>query len=198
MTDMSRPATIHVRNGWFWLLLMTLFGGVLLVLGVDFLFDAEYFESLICLLFGAIAIYGLLYCPLMDTRVYLGEQVIEWRQRSLLGGSDFKVIPFSAVKRIDVQTQTTSKGVLFRLAIQSDECSLPLSHGYNGNKKGVYELRDKFLEILTMEVPEDDFAAELNSLIGEGKTIEAIKYIRLQKGLSITDAKKFLEERTNK
>lgn len=201
MNNMRRPANITVRGEWYWLLILIGFGGYLLVIGVHLMFESDFFESSVCLLFGSIGIFGFLNFKLITTKVYVAEQVIEWRERSLLGGTDFKIVPFSTVHRVDIQTISgMSRGnkTSQRLALKCEEFTLPLSSGYSGNRAGLESLRNKFLDALTMEAPIDDFSAELEQLIESNNKIVAIKYIREKKGVSLVEAKKFLKDETEK
>lgn len=189
-----RPADIAISSEWMIFLIFVSFSIYLLVIGVILLRDNDNFGGSVCLISGAIASYGMIHFRLITTRVFISEQVIEWSARSIRYGVEKKVIPFSHVQRVHVQTGGR-RGISKRLVLKCKHISLPLAETYSRLPTTVNSLREQILEALTMKVDTiDDFERELSAFIESKDTIKAVKYIRHNKGLSLLEAKKYLEE----
>lgn len=199
MRNYNRPADITVRSGWFIIILLIFIGAGLLFLGLDIFNDGDIFIALFCLLFCGIAFYGSMTVKAMTTKVFIAEQEIQWTQKGLLGNVEKKVVSFTDVQSIDFETMSGgSHRVSQRIVIQCEGFALPLSPAYSSGKHGLDSMRDKLFEALTMEPPLDKFDSDLKVMIKAGNKIAAIRYIQERKGLSLTQAKLFLDKEIDK
>lgn len=78
----------------------------------------------------------------------------------------------------------------------SDEGELPLTTAYAGGKRDEYgALTATIRELLKLSPSSTDMYMEsVRSAVAQGRTIDAIRLVRMNQGLSLTDATRFVEQ----
>jgi hypothetical protein len=122
-------------------------------------------------------------------------RTVEWRRRFLFrerGGT----LPFDAIEQVELQVPIGDDGIPSRrVALRlRDGGELPLTVGYSvdfdGSRRAL-ALRLRALLGLPVEPSVDDEARRLAS---SGRIIEAVKHVRRETGVSLTEAKRRVDK----
>lgn len=127
--------------------------------------------------------------------------VIRWsRQRSLTTGGG--ILPFARVQSVVLQSSLGSKesNPSYRVALISDQGELPLTISYSGGDRAPYEATADHIRTLMGLTPSssdhspDQLPENVLAAMDQGRKLEAIRLVRLHKGLSLSEAKRFVEQ----
>jgi len=176
-----------------------LIGATLVLLataGYDLFIGARGDDRLIGLLAGAatLAITAVVMLEQVRFRVDPIQRVIEFQQRW-----GFRrragVMPFADVRRVSTEVPIGDDGIPSRRVILhlADGTSLPVTVGYKPDvNNAISRAADRLREILGHGTPSAEESARL--LIDQGRTVDAIKLLIDQEGLSLDDAKQRADE----
>lgn len=107
-------------------------------------------------------------------------------------------LPFSRVQSVVLQTSLGSTAVCpsYRIALITDQGELPLTIAYAAGKQQGYEsVAAKIRTFLDLSPsPTDILMDSVRSAMAQGHTIDAINLVRRQKGGSLAEAKRFVEQ----
>lgn len=124
-------------------------------------------------------------------------RVIRWVRRRAWSRRE-GTLPFSLVQSVILQTSLGGSATCpsVRIAVISDRGELPLTTAYAGGMQDEYEaLVAKIRELLKLSPSSADiFMDSVRSAIAQGRTIDAIRLVRLKQGLSLTDATRFVAQ----
>ena len=178
-------------------LMLAAAGVFLAVAGYDVMIGARGTERIVGLL-GASATCGLVALVFLERAWFEfapRPQVVTWRRRWALqqrSGS----IPFSSIVSVLVERPlgddgTPSRRITMRIA--SGEV-VPITVGYRPDADGaVLQIASRIRTLLGHEV-ETTHLSNVTALIAAGRTMDAIRVLREEEGLSLTDAKRRVDE----
>lgn len=107
-------------------------------------------------------------------------------------------LPFTRVKSVILQTSLGSDAVSpsCRVTLVTDQGELPLTIAYSGGMQVEYEaIAAKIRTLLSLNPSSSDIVMDsIHAALDQGRKIEAIRLVRLHKGLSLTEATRFVEQ----
>jgi hypothetical protein len=176
-----------------WLVAATL--ALIATAGYDYFLGTRGDERLIGLLAGAAttAITALVMLEQSRFRVDPCSRLIEWQQRwgfRQRGG----VIPFADVRHVSVERPIGDSGVPSRRIVLhlAGESLLPVTVGYRpDNGDQIVKAADLLRSVLGQPAPGAEESARV--LVQQGRTVDAIKLLVEEEGLSLADAKARLD-----
>lgn len=172
-----------------------LIGATLVLLGTaayDYFIGARGDERVIGLLAGAatLALIALVILEQCRFRVDPASRLIEWEQRwgfrRRVG-----VAAFADVQHVSVETPIGDTGIPSRRLVLhlADGTLLPLTVGYKPDVDGAIARSAETLRRVIGQDPRPAPAELARAFIKQGRTIEAVKVLVEQEGLSLKDAK---------
>jgi len=133
----------------------------------------------------------------VDIEFKLPERRVRWQRRRMFSkhGGD---IPMDAVKDITLSIVGTDdtyyRRPQYRLVMVTSEGSIPLTNMHTTDKSELEQAADAILAVL-LRVPAGDIIDHsLNDAIAQGRTIEAVHWLRMRDGLDLTQARKVVDE----
>jgi len=173
-------------------------GATLLMLGTavyDYFIDARD-DRLIGLLGAAttLALVGIVMLEQARFRFDPATRLIEWDQRWAFRRRA-GITPFSGVTHVSVEVPIGDRGIPSRRVVLhlADGTLLPVTMGYKTDVDGSISRTAETLRVTLGHRPsatEDS----VRLLISQGRTIDALKLLREREGLSLTEAKRRVEQ----
>lgn len=119
---------------------------------------------------------------------------VTWCRWSLWGTQKGQ-IAFGEINDVIVEELSDSRKSTYRVALLTPGGHWPLTEYYSGNKSAAEKIKDRLRAFLGFPVQAAAVSLEerLRSLVTSGQTIEAIKLARLERNLSLKDAKEWVE-----
>jgi hypothetical protein len=118
-------------------------------------------------------------------------QQVQWVRRrafKLASGT----VSFSEMRGITIESMTDDHGALsYRLTILTTDKPVPMSDGYGGGQAHYESLRKQILQFLNMDTtasPGPDDEASIRALLQQGRKVDAIKFVRTNYQLDLTEA----------
>lgn len=176
-----------------------LVGATMVLLGTaayDYFVGSRGDDRLIGLLGGAAttALSALIMLEQSHFRVDPRSRLIEWQRRW-----GFRrragITPFADVRDVSVERPLGDDGVPSRRVVLhlSDGTLLPVTVGYRPDADGaILQAAETIRRVLGQAPP--TLTDSIRVLIAAGRTIDAIKLLREREGLSLTEAKRRIEE----
>ena len=130
---------------------------------------------------------GLLLLRWETTAFDQAARRVRWSKRSLFslrkGG-----FPFSAVERVLVDTtRSETETPTARLVLQTGAERVPLTSSFSRDRAAWLPLKRRMEQILGL--PQGSLEDDLRALKGKGHTLEAVRLLRHERGLSLAEAK---------
>ncbi len=196
LPDGSIKIREHFRLARFGLLAFT----VLIMAGVGYgwLGGIEIFHPAYGWLIGATLTFGVAaLLEDVDIEFNLPKRRVYWQKRRIFSknGGD---IPMDAVKDITLSIVGTDdtyyRRPQYRLVMVTSEGSIPLTNMHTTDKNELEQAADAILAVL-LRVPAGGIIdRSLNDAIVQGRTIEAVHWLRMRDGLDLTQARKVVDE----
>lgn len=122
---------------------------------------------------------------------------VRWSRRKMWG-TQGGTLPFSRVKSVVLQTSlgSTETAPAYRLAFVLDRGELPLTSAYAAGALGEYESIAARIRALLQLSPSgsDLWLDSVRAALTHDRKIEAIKLVRLHRGLPLTEAKQVVDQ----
>ncbi len=122
---------------------------------------------------------------------------VRWSRRCFWSSDEGRV-PFSRVRSLIIHTAVgaTKTAPSVRLALVTHEKEIPLSQAYAGGMRREYEaLAATIRRLMQMNAePADLLLDSVRVALAQGRKLDAIKLVRLTKGVSLEEAKRFVEQ----
>jgi hypothetical protein len=171
----------------------------LAVAGYDILIGARGTEHLVGLLGGAATclLVGIVFLERAWFQFAPATRVVTWRRRWALR-QHAGTIPFNSIQSVLVERPigddgTPSRRIVLKTVSGED---LPVTVGYRPDGDGsVLHIASRIRALLGHDSDETHLH-NVRALIAAGKTIDAIRVLREEEGLSLVDAKRRVEELT--
>jgi hypothetical protein len=129
-------------------------------------------------------------------------RVVRWQGRKMLRVESGE-IPFSEIRDVTTEAQSSGEGTSYRLALQTAQGTIPMAYAYGGNRKRVESIRQTVLTYLNGGAPPAtdparDLDTSVRALLAQGRKIDAIALIRSTTHVGLTEAVQRVEalERT--
>jgi len=122
-------------------------------------------------------------------------RLITWRRRWALRERS-GTLPFAAVQSVLVETPLGDDGTPSRrISLRTkDGAGIPITVGYRPDPdRAVLQLANRIRTLLGHGADETG-AADVRALVGAGRTIDAIRVLRQEEGLSLVEAKERVDE----
>lgn len=190
----------HFRLARFGLLAFT----VLVAVGVGYgwLGGISIFQPAYDWLIEALAAFGL--AALLedsDIEFNLPERRVRWRKSRMFTKNDGD-IPMAAVRDIALgiagTDDTLHRRPQYRLMMVTIHGTIPLSNRHTTDKNALELTADTLLAILSKEPVDGIIDRSLNDAIAQGRTLEAVHWLRRRDGLDLTSARKSVNAMKNK
>lgn len=121
---------------------------------------------------------------------------VRWSRRCLWSRDEGRA-PFSCVRSLIIHNAigSTKTAPSVRLALVTDEKEIPLSRAYAGGVRREYEaLAAMIRRVMQMSAePADLLLDSVRVALAQGRKLDAIKLVRLTKGVSLEEATRFVE-----
>ena len=189
---------VITHDSWALTRLMLVFAVVFLgVAGYDIFIGARGTGRLIGLLAAAGACLGVavVFLEAASFEFVAASRTITWRRRWALRQYS-GTIPFAAVQSVQAErpmgdSGTPSRRIIFRT---TDGAAIPLTVGYQPDPDGeVLKIADR-IRLFIGQSSEPSPMQEVERLVASGRRIDAIRALREEQGLSLTDAKRRVDE----
>ena len=122
---------------------------------------------------------------------------VRWTRRGLMSKDEGRM-PFSRLHSLILQTAmgSTKNAPSVRVTLVTDEREVPLSRAYaSGMKREYEELAITIRRVLQMNAePPDLLLDSVRAALAQGRKLDAIKLVRLTKGVGLEEAKRFVEQ----
>ncbi|WP_455372676.1 hypothetical protein [Limibacillus halophilus] len=110
-----------------------------------------------------------------------------WSKQSLLSHRQGEQ-PFSAIERVLIDTTRSETEIsTARLVLQAGAERIPLTSYYSRSRAEWLPLKRRIEQVLGL--PQGSLEDDLRALKAQGQTIEAVKVLRRERGLSLAEAK---------
>ena len=172
---------------------------LLCVAGYDVFIGARGSDRLIGLLASA-ATCAAIAIVLLETAWFQfthATRIVNWRRRWAFRQRS-GVIPFAAIQSVIVERPIGDDGTPSRRIVlrTTDGAAIPITVGYRPDGDGaVLQLANRLRTLLGHSAAETH-TQNLQALIDAGSTIDAIRLLRQEEGLSLTEAKRRVDEMT--
>jgi len=156
------------------------------------LFDGDFFGALaagLAFLF-AVAVFGerSTFCFRRQ------ERRVVWSRKGLLGRKG-GVLPFAQIRKALIQTgRSSEQSGTCRVTLLTDAGELPLSRFYHGGEKGKCEEIARAIRTVLEQRRDSLIEDSIVELVVAGNKIEAVKLAREHYGMSLTEARSFVEK----
>lgn len=191
--------SIKIRE-YFWLARFGLLAFTVLVvagIGYAWLGGVEIFHPAYGWLIGAALTFGVAaLLEDVDIEFKLPERRVRWQKRRIFSknGGD---IPMDAVKDITLSIVGTDDSLYrrpqYRLMMVTGEETIPLTNTHTTDKNELEQAAESLLAILSREPSDDIIERSLNDAVAQGRTVEAVHWLRLRDGLDLTSARKIAD-----
>lgn len=147
-------------------------------------------------MFAGAGVLGVMFLAFYERNLFIFNKVSQWVQWTKWRAFRRKSgqLSFGQIQNVVLQSQpgSSSSSPIYRIALLTHEGEVPLTVTYDGdgNKKIIAErIRD-----LLKKSPEKTVLDSVTEAVRRGDTIEAVRMLRHEKGLSGTEAKNFVED----
>lgn len=185
----------------FWLARFGLFAFTVLVMagiGYAWLGGVEIFHPAYGWLLGAAVTFGLAaLLEDIDIEFNLPERRVRWQRRRIFSknGGD---VAMDAVKDITLSIVSVDGTSQYRLVMVTDKGTIPLSNMHTTDKSKLEQMADTIFTVLQRAPSGDIVDRSLNDAIAQGRIVEAVHWLRLRDNLSMTQARKAIDEMKRK
>lgn len=128
----------------------------------------------------------------------LDSKKVKWFSKRITGfkGGEF---PLSDIGNVVIQGSTAGNSnnvPTYSITIEkTDGSKIPLSPAYIADEKGNTEAIEKIRELLTMDTDISEIKDQsVESMVADGRIVDAIKMVRNWQGVSLTDAHNIIKE----
>lgn len=191
--------SIRIREH-FWLARFGLLAFTVLVaagVGYGWLGGIAIFQPAYGWLIGAAVAFGVA-ALLEDVNIEfnLPQRRVRWQKRRMFTRNDGD-IPMDEVKDITFSIvgtdDTIYKWPQYRLMMVTGEETIPLTNMHTTDKNELEQAAESLLAVLSREPSDGIIDRSLNDAVAQGRTVEAVHWLRLRDGLDLTAARKIAD-----
>lgn len=128
------------------------------------------------------------------------ERRVRWQKRRMFSKKSGD-IPMEAVQDITLGiagVDDSSRWPRYRLVMVTNEATVPLSNMHTTDKSELEQTAKTLLAVLQRTPTGDIVDRSLNAAVAQGRTLEAVHWLRLRDGLDLTRARKVIDEMRRK
>lgn len=196
------PTELVIKDSGLWMTYLFVGIAAVLVVALKDGSAGRYLAAALFVLFGLIAARTTTFT--FDAL----RRVVRWS-----GFKPFKSvsgeIPFDAIRDVTVEASSSgNSGSTYRLALLTTEGTVPMAYTYTGSRDGYASLRQQILTFVKPGLPTTpaapvegipaDLASSIESLLMQGRKIDAVALLRERTRIGLTEAVKRIDAVTAK